>query len=54
MTLFSSGNEWDTSRMYTIAKDDAASTAESGTLINGQGDNIPAPDAGLYLFDVYL
>ena len=54
MTLFSSGNEWDTSRMYTIAKDDAASTAESGTLINGQGDNIPAPDAGLYLFDVSL
>ena len=54
MTLFSSGNEWDTSRMYTIAKDDAASTAESGTLINGQGTNIPAPDAGLYLFDVSL
>lgn len=54
MTLFSSGNEWDTSKMYNIATGDDTSTAESGTLINGQDKNIPAPAAGLYLFDVSL
>lgn len=54
MTLFSSGDEWDTSKMYTLANGDAESTAESGTLINGSESNIPAPAAGLYLFDVSL
>ena len=29
-------------------------TAEAGTLVNGQAKNIPAPAAGLYLFDVSL
>jgi hypothetical protein len=40
--------------MYTIANDDSESTAEAGTLVNGQAKNIPAPAAGLYLFDVSL
>ena len=54
MTLFSSGDAWDTDKMYTIANDDSESTAEVGTLVNGQAKNIPAPAAGLYLFDVSL
>lgn len=54
MTLFSSGDAWDTDKMYTIANDDSESTAEAGTLVNGQAKNIPAPAAGLYLFDVSL
>lgn len=54
MTLFSSGDEWDTAKMYTIGNDDTNSTAESGILINGSEKNIPAPAAGLYLFDVSL
>ena len=47
MTLFSSGDAWDTDKMYTIANDDSESTAEAGTLVNGQAKNIPAPAAGL-------
>lgn len=54
MTLFSLGDAWDTDKMYTIANDDSESTAEAGTLVNGQAKNIPAPAAGLYLFDVSL
>lgn len=54
MTLFSSGDAWDTSKMFTLANTDESSTTESGTLIVGQEKNIPAPAAGLYLFDVSL
>lgn len=41
---------WDESKLYTLA----SGTAASGTLIQGNGDNIPAPANGLYLFEVSL
>lgn len=43
-----------TSKLYTLATDDNTSTAESGDLINGKGNNLTAPDNGLYLFEVSL
>lgn len=45
---------WDESKLYTLAADDETSTASSGTLILGNGKNIPAPADGLYLFEVSL
>lgn len=47
-------NYWDESKLYTLATDDNTSTAESGSLINGKGNNLTAPDDGLYLFEVSL
>lgn len=47
-------NYWDESKLYTLATDDNTSTAESGDLINGKGNNLTAPDNGLYLFEVSL
>lgn len=47
-------NYWDESKLYTLATDDNTSTAESGDLINGKGNNLTAPDDGLYLFEVSL
>ena len=47
-------NYWDESKLYTLATDDNTSTAESGDLINGNGNNLTAPDNGLYLFEVSL
>lgn len=45
---------WDANKLYTLANDDATSSATNGTLILGEGKNIPAPVDGLYLFVVSL
>lgn len=51
---FSASDAWDGDKMYTLANDDAASTAESGTLVKGANKNITAPATGLHLFEVSL